>query len=49
MEDMESAPPTPAPARPHTVRGHGLVETSDEVDREVAGNAMLLSQGLAAP
>lgn len=31
--------------RPHTVRKGCLVETTPEVNREVAENAMLLSQG----
>jgi hypothetical protein len=42
---MKSASRTPDSARPHTVRGDRLVETTDEVNQEVAGNAMLLSQG----
>ena len=31
--------------RPHTVRNGRLVETTPEVNREVAESAMLLSQG----
>jgi hypothetical protein len=31
--------------RPHTVRNGQLVETTPEVNREVAESAMLLSQG----
>jgi hypothetical protein len=35
----------PKLGRPHTVRNGQLVETTPEVNREVAESAMLLSQG----
>jgi len=44
---MENGPPPPQKklSRAHTVCGDRLVETTPEVNREVAESAMLLSQG----
>ncbi len=40
-----SSPPQKKLSRAHTVCGDRLVETTPEVNREVAESAMLLSQG----
>jgi hypothetical protein len=46
-QDMENGvrPPYQGLDRAHTVCGNRLVETTPEVNREVAESAMLLSQG----
>ncbi len=46
-QDMENGhrPPQKTLSRAHTVCGDRLVETTPEVNREVAESAMLLSQG----
>jgi hypothetical protein len=46
-QDMENGlrPPQKTLSRAHTVCGDRLVETTPEVNRDVAESAMLLSQG----
>lgn len=46
-QGMENGPPPPQKklSRAHTICGDRLVETTPEVNREVAESAMLLSQG----